>query len=345
MTEAAARVARLVECVPNVSEGRRPGVVEEIVAAFAGADPGVLVLDRSSDPDHDRTVLTLAGPGPALVEAAVAGARACARLIDLNRQRGVHPRMGALDVLPFVPLGEATRLRGGADPDRDCAALAERAGRRIAAEAGVPVYLYGAAARRPERAALPAVRGRGFEALRAALADGEPGSPGDPPGRAPDLGGPGLHPTAGATAVGAREVLIAYNVELAGADLELARRIAATVRERDGGLPAVRAMGVALEQRGGRGDRRGRPPVGRGLVQVSMNLLDYKVTPPAAAFAAVAELAGRAGARVVASELVGLIPAAAMAGTDPADLLLPGDTPDRFLETRLARALDHAEVS
>jgi glutamate formiminotransferase len=346
VTDAATRLARLVECVPNVSEGRRPGVVEEIVAAFAGADPGVLVLDRSSDPDHDRTVLTLAGPGPALVEAAVAGARACARLIDLNRQRGVHPRMGALDVVPFVPLGEATRLRGGADPDLDCAALAERAGRRIAAEAGVPVYLYGAAARRPERAALPAVRGRGFEALRAALADGEPGSPGDPPGRAPDLGGPGLHPTAGATAVGAREVLIAYNVELAGADLELARRIAATVRERDGGLPAVRAMGVALEQRGGRGDRRGGPPVGRGLVQVSMNLLDYKVTPPAAAFAAVAELAGRAGARVVASELVGLIPAAAMAGTDPADLLLPGDTPDRFLETRLARALDtHAEVS
>jgi glutamate formiminotransferase len=346
VTDAVTRLARLVECVPNLSEGRRPEVVVEIVAAFAGADPGVLVLDRSSDPDHDRTVLTLAGPGPALVEAAVAGARACARLIDLNRQRGVHPRMGALDVVPFVPLGEATRLRGGADPDLDCAALAERAGRRIAAEAGVPVYLYGAAARRPERAALPAVRGRGFEALRAALAAGEPGSPGDHPGRAPDLGGPGLHPTAGAIAVGAREVLIAYNVELAGADLELARRIAAAVRERDGGLPAVRAMGVALEQRGGRGDRRGGPPVGRGLVQVSMNLLDYKVTPPAVAFAAVAELAGRAGARVVASELVGLIPAAALAGVDPADLLLPGDTPDRFLETRLARALDtHAEVS
>jgi glutamate formiminotransferase len=340
------QLTRLVECVPNVSEGRRPEVVDEIVAAFAGADPGVLVLDRSSDPDHHRTVITLMGPGPALVEAAVAGARACARLIDLNHHRGVHPRMGALDVLPFVPFGAETRLRSGDDPDLDCAALAERAGRRIAAEAGVPVYLYGAAARHPGWAALPAVRGRGFEALRAALADGEPGSPGDPPGRAPDLGGPGLHPTAGATAVGAREVLIAYNVELAGADLELARRIAATVRERDGGLPAVRAMGVALEQRGGRGDRRGGPPVGGRLVQVSMNLLDYKVTPPAAAFAAVAELAGRAGARVVASELVGLIPAAAMAGTDPADLLLPGDTPDRFLETRLARALDtHAEVS
>jgi glutamate formiminotransferase len=345
VTEVATDVSRLVECVPNVSEGRRPEVVTEIVAAFAGADPAVLVLDRSSDPDHDRTVLTLAGPGPALVEAAVAGARACARLIDLNRQRGVHPRMGALDVVPFVPLGEATRLRGGADPDLDCAALAGRAGRRIAAEAGVPVYLYGAAARRPERAALPAVRGRGFEALRAALAAGD--------ARTPDLGGPGLHPTAGATAVGAREVLVAYNVELAGADLELARRIAAAVRERDGGLPAVRAMGVALARRGGPGDRRGGPPVDRGgpgdrrgLVQVSMNLLDYKVTPPAVAFAAVAELAGRAGARVVASELVGLVPAAALAGVDPADLLLPGDTPDRFLEARLARALDtHAEVS
>jgi glutamate formiminotransferase len=300
---------RLVEAVPNVSEGRRPEVVDEIVAAFAGAGPEVLVLDRSSDPDHNRTVLTLAGPGPALVEAAVAGAAACARLIDLTAHRGVHPRMGALDVLPFVPLGEATRLSGAADPDLDCAALAARAGRRIAAEAGVPVYLYGAAARRPERAALPAVRGRGFEALR------------DAPDRTPDFGGPGLHPTAGATAVGAREVLIAYNVELAGADLDLARRIAAAVRERGGGLPAVRAMGVALPA--------------RGLVQVSMNLLDYKVTPPAVAFAAVAGLAERAGAGVEASEIVGLVPAAALTGTDPATLRLRGFTPELLLERRL----------
>ena len=305
---------RMVECVPNVSEGRRPEVVDEIVDAFAGADPRVLVLDRSSDPDHHRTVLTLAGPGPALVEAALAGARACARLIDLNRHRGVHPRMGALDVLPFVPLGNLTRLTGAADPDLDCAALAEQAGRRIAREAGIPVYLYGAAARRPERAALPAVRGRGFEAL---------------PGRAPDFGGPGPHPTAGATAVGAREVLIAYNVELAGADLELARRIAAAVRERDGGLPAVRAMGVPL--------------VDRGVVQVSMNLLDYKVTPPAAAYAAVAALAERAGAQVVASEIVGLVPAGALDGADPADLRLRDFTPDMLLEARLLQALHPSE--
>ena len=319
MTDAATRLARLVECVPNVSEGRRPGVVEEIVATFAEADPGVLVLDRSSDPDHDRTVLTLAGPGPALVEAAVAGARACARLIDLNRQRGVHPRMGALDVVPFVPLGEATRLRGGADPDLDCAALAERAGRRIAAETGIPVYLYGAAARHPGWGALPAVRGRGFEALRAAQV------PGGPQDRAPDFGGPGLHPTAGATAAGAREVLIAYNVELAGADLDLARRIASAVRERDGGLPAVRAMGVTLAD--------------RQLVQVSMNLLDTRVTSPATAFAAVAGLAERAGVQVAGSEIVGLVPEAALAGVDPATLRLHGFSRGQLLEERLAQAL------
>jgi len=308
-------LTRLVECVPNVSEGRRAEVVDEIVAAFAV--PGVLVLDRSSDPDHHRTVITLMGPGPALVEAAVAGARACARLIDLNHHRGVHPRMGALDVLPFVPFGAETRLRGGDDPDLDCAGLAERAGRRIAAEVGVPVYLYGAAARHPGWTALPEVRGRGFETLRAA------------PDRVPDFGGPGLHPTAGATAAGAREVLIAYNVELAGADLALARKIASAVRERDGGLPAVRAMGVPL--------------AGRGLVQVSMNLLDWRATPPAAAYAAVAALAGENGARVEASEIVGLAPAGALDGVDPADLRLRGFAPDMLLESRLLRALTTCE--
>jgi glutamate formiminotransferase len=282
------------------------------------------VLDRSSDPDHHRTVITLMGPGPALVEAAVAGARACARLVDLNHHRGVHPRMGALDVLPFVPFGAETRLRSGEDPDLDCVDLAERAGRRIATEAGVPVYLYGAAARHPGWAALPAVRGRGFEALRAALAVGDAD-------HVPDFGGPGLHPTAGATAVGAREVLIAYNVELAGADLALARRIASAVRERDGGLPAVRAMGVALE--------------GRDLVQVSMNLLDWRATPPAAAYATVAALAERNGARVEASEIVGLAPAGALDGFDPADLRLRDFTPGKLLETRLLQAMTTSKES
>jgi glutamate formiminotransferase len=322
-------LTRLVECVPNVSEGRRAEVVDEIVAAFAV--PGVLVLDRSSDPDHHRTVITLMGPGPDLVEAAVAGARACARLIDLNHHRGVHPRMGALDVLPFIPFGAETRLRGGDDPDLDCADLAERAGRRIAAEVDVPGYLYGAAARHPGWTALPAVRGRGFEALRAA------------PDRVPDFGGPGLHPTAGATAAGAREVLIAYNVELADADLALARRIASAVRERDGGLPAVRAMGVPLTSRRGPGDRRGDPPEGRGNVQVSMNLLDWRATPPAAAYAAVAALAEEQGARVEASEIVGLAPAGALDGVDPADLRLRGFSSDMLLESRLLQALTTSE--
>jgi glutamate formiminotransferase len=312
-------LTRLVECVPNVSEGRRPEVVDELVAAFAGADPEVLVLDRSSDPDHNRTVITLMGPGPALVEAAVAGARACARLIDLNAHRGAHPRMGALDVLPFVPFGAMTRLRGGDDPELDCTDLAELAGRRIAEEAGIPVYLYGAAARHPGWAALPAVRGKGFEALRDAQ--------GDRPG--PDFGGPGLHPTAGATAVGAREVLIAYNIELAGADLAMARRIASAVRERDGGLPAVRAMGVPLE--------------GRHRVQVSMNLLDWRVTPPAEAYAAVAALAERHGARVEASEIVGLAPAGSLGVDDPAELRLRGALGDLLLESRLLQALTTKE--
>lgn len=298
----------LFEIVPNVSEGRRGAVVDEIAAAFAGAHPAVRLLDRSSDPDHNRSVLTLAGPGPALVEAAVAGAAACARLIDLTRQQGAHPRMGALDVLPFIPLGGDDLLEG--------VPLALAAGRRLAAEVGIPVYFYGAAARRPDRAALPRVRGRGFEELRMlAAAGGE---------RAPDLGGPALHPTAGATAVGVRWFLIAYNVDLATGDLAVARSIAAAVRERDGGLPAVRALGLALPE--------------RGCTQVSMNLLDYRVTPPAVAFAAVAALAAERGVEVASSEIVGLVPQAALDGVDPAELLLRDFSQERVLEWRLRHA-------
>jgi glutamate formiminotransferase len=300
----------LVESVPNFSEGRRGGVIEEIVAAFAGAHPDVLVLDCSSDPDHNRSVLTLAGPGPALVAAAVAGAVACARLIDLTRHRGAHPRMGALDVLPFVP------LPGGGDLAA-CASLAVEAGRRLAEEVGIPVYLYGAAAWQPDRAQLPSVRGRGFEELLEAAARD--------PGRAPDLGGPAPHRSAGASAVGARPFLVAYNVNLATGDLAVSRRIARAVRERDGGLPAVRALGLALDR--------------RGVTQVSMNLLDFRVTPPATAFAAVAELAARAGVEVIESEIVGLVPEAALAGADPASLGLRGFSPEQLLEQRLRRAL------
>jgi glutamate formiminotransferase len=297
----------LVESVPNFSEGRRAEVVDEIVDAFAGGDPDVLVLDRSSDADHNRSVLTLAGPGPALVDAAVRGAAACVRLIDLTTHRGVHPRMGALDVLPFVPM----------DPAANCVPLAHEAGRRLVEEVGIPVYFYGEAARRPQRAQLPAVRATGFEALATASTRD--------PGRAPDLGGPGLHPTAGATAVGVRPFLIAYNVNLATGDLEVAKRIAGAVRERDGGLPRVRALGLPLER--------------RGMTQVSMNLLDFRVTPPAAAFAAVEELAGEAGVEVAESEFVGLLPEAALAGVDPRRLKLDSFSRDRLVEERVRQAM------
>jgi glutamate formiminotransferase len=297
----------MVECVPNFSEGRRGEVVEEIVAAFTGADPRVLLLDRSSDPDHNRSVVTLAGPGPALVEAAVGGAAACARLIDLTHHQGVHPRIGALDVVPFVPL----------DPAEDCVSLALEAGRRLVEAVGIPVYLYGAAARRPERAQLPAVRAGGFEELWLAA--------GSDPDRAADLGGPGLHPTAGATAVGVRPFLIAYNVNLATRDVLVARRIAGTVRERDGGLPAVRALGLALER--------------RRLTQVSMNLLDFRVTGLEAAFAAVARLAADAGVEVASSEIVGLVPEAALAGVRVERLKLHGFSPELVVEERIRREM------
>ena len=297
----------LVESVPNFSEGRRGEVVEEIVAAFANAHPEVLLLDRSSDPDHNRSVVTLAGPGQALVDAVISGAAACVRLIDLTRHRGVHPRIGALDVVPFVPL----------DPARDCVPLALEAGRRLVDELGLPVYLYGAAARVPWRAELPGVRAGGFEELALTV--------GHDPARAPDLGGPGLHPTAGATAVGVRPFLIAYNVNLATEDVSLARGIARAVRARDGGLPAVRALGLPLER--------------RGMTQVSMNLLDFRVTGLATAFAAVAALAADAGVEVVESEIVGLVPEAALSGIDCERLRLRGRPRDLTVEERIRRAI------
>lgn len=299
----------LIEAVPNFSEARRTAVADQVTAAFAGAHPDVVLLDRDADADHNRTVLTLAGSAEGLLAAADAGAAACARLFDLARQDGVHPRMGALDVLPFVPLGDATTMD-------DCVALAHAAGERLAA-AGLPVYFYGAAARQPTRVALPVARASGIARLRGARdREHQPDLEPDPATAA----GAG----AGAVAVGAREILIAYNVDLESEDLELARRIAAAVRERDGGLPAVRALGLRLPR--------------RGRVQVSMNLLDYRRTPPAAAFATVAGLAARAGVAVAASEVIGLLPAAALEGVDPASLLLTGWDGDRLLETRLRRA-------
>lgn len=301
----AAGGAALLEAVPNVSAGRRAGVVDRLAAAAAGV-PGAALLDRCSDPDHDRSVFTLAGPAPALVAALLALYEVAVAEIDLTRQRGVHPRVGAVDVVPFVPLS-SWRASGATAPMAAAVAAARALGAEVAARFGIPVYLYEEAATRPERRRLPDVRRGGFEGFAAKIAR---------PGWEPDFGPRRVHPTAGVSVIGARDFLIAFNAVLDAADPEIARQVARAVRESSGGLPAVRAIGVALAS--------------RGLTQVSMNLLDYRRTSLAAALAAVEAEAARRGARVVETEIVGLVPEAAVCGALGAD---------RVLEARLAAAL------
>ena len=223
---------RIVECVPNFSEGRRPEVVEQLVEAVESVD-GTAVLDTHVDPDHHRSVITFVGRVDTIVEAAVRVAARAAELIDLRRHVGVHPRVGALDVLPFVPVRGVTL--------EDCIHLAHAAGERIARELGVPVYFYESAARRPDRVNLEDVRRGGFEQLREEIDVN--------PERAPDEGAPRVHETAGACVVGARSLLIAYNINLDTTDLSIARRIARAVRGRDGGLLHLKALGFELVSR------------------------------------------------------------------------------------------------
>jgi glutamate formiminotransferase / 5-formyltetrahydrofolate cyclo-ligase len=268
----------LIECVPNYSEGQRPAVVEAILTAMR-AD-GVRLLDWSSDADHNRSVVTIAGPPAAVVESAVRGAGKAAELIDLTTQRGVHPRIGAADVIPFVP------IRGMSL--EQCALLARQAGMEIWKRHQVPVYFYEAAAARPDRALLEEVRRGQFEGLREAVLR--------EPARRPDVGGPSLHPTAGASAVGARKFLIAFNLFLDTADVAVARAIARDIRHAGGGLAGVKAMGVSAQSQ----------------AQVSMNITDFTRTPLGEAYEAVKEKARRNGARPVRAELIGLIPEAAL---------------------------------
>ena len=283
----------LIECVPNFSEGRDLTRVDAICSAIAGT-PGVLVLNRTSDWDHHRTVITFAGRSEPVIEGSVRAAREAARLIDLRQHRGVHPRVGALDVLPFVPLGSTTL--------DDCVHVANRAGERIISELGIPIYFYAAAARKPERAQLENVRRGQFEELsEAAITD---------PNRAPDLGGPALHPSAGAVLVGARKILIAFNINLRTKDLSIARRIARVIRTSSGGLPAVKALGVPLPS--------------RDVVQVSMNLLDFAITPLHVVYAQVEELAAAEGVEIAESEVIGLLPRAAVESAFSHFLKLPG---------------------
>jgi glutamate formiminotransferase len=300
--------APLIECVPNFSEGRRPDVIADLAAA-ARETPGVRLLDVSSDPDHHRSVLTMVGDGEAVLEAAFRCSAVAVARIDLRIHRGVHPRIGAVDVVPFVPLYRASLA--------ECVLLARRLGERLAARLDLPVYLYGAAACDETRRTLAAIRRGGFERLQDAIGQS---------GRRPDIGPARAHPTAGAVAVGARRVLIAMNVDLASRDLAAARAIARTVRESSGGLPGVQALGVPLPS--------------RDLVQVSMNLLDYRRTPPRAAFDAVAARAARLGIDVAAGELVGCAPSDALPPDPVAALRLRFLRPEQILDPpRLARQL------
>jgi glutamate formiminotransferase len=273
--------AMLVECVPNFSEGRKPETVERIAQAITSV-AGAIVLDRHIDADHNRSVITFVAEPKQVVEAALHAVAKSIELIDLRNHTGEHPRIGATDVLPFVPVSGVTI--------DECAVLAHEAGQRIWRELSIPVYFYERAALKPERTRLENVRRKGFEELREEIAIN--------PDRMPDVGQPKVHETAGAIAVGARQFLIAFNVTLRTNDLMIARRIARVVRERDGGLPFLKALGFELRS--------------RGLVQVSMNLIDYQQTSIARAFEAVRDEALRLGVEVVGAELVGLLPRAAL---------------------------------
>jgi glutamate formiminotransferase len=297
----------VIESIPNVSEGQRPDVIADLTAALHRV-PRLRVLDISSDAAHHRSVFTYAGDADGLETASLLLVERAVAAINLQTHRGVHPRMGAVDVMPFVPLGNETLAA--------CVTLARRVGAAIGQRFQLPVFLYEAAASAPERQKLEAVRRGGFEALAARLRD---------PAWAPDYGPSVPHPTAGAIAVGARRPLIAFNVDLETDRVDVARRIAAAVRERHGGLPGVKALGLAL--------------VDRGHVQVSMNLTDFTRTPPIVAFDAVCREAAALGVTVRQSELVGLLPRAALEGTTPAALRLSGFREDQILEERLARTL------
>jgi glutamate formiminotransferase/formiminotetrahydrofolate cyclodeaminase len=293
----------LVECVPNFSEGRRPEVVAAIVEAISSVR-GVAVLDVSSDVSHNRSVVTFVAPDDSVVAAAFAGIATAAELIDLTQHTGEHPRIGATDVCPFVPLEGTTIER--------CVELARALGQRVGDELAIPVFLYERAATRPDRANLADVRRGEFEGARDAI--------GTDPARTPDFGPDAIHPTAGATVIGARPFLVAYNVYLGGAEnLAIAKEVAKAVRESSGGLPAVKALGLEVG----------------GQAQVSMNLVDTDRTPLAVAYDAVAAEALARGAAPTRSELIGLVPEKVLLDTAVHHVRLDGFTPSMVLERRV----------
>lgn len=299
---------QLIECVPNFSEGRDAGKIDAIAAAIL-AEPDVALLDRESDADHNRSVLTFVGPPRAVAGAAYRAVEKAAELIDLTRHEGAHPRIGAADVVPFVPIEGVTL--------EECVRLAEELGAAVWDRLRIPVYLYEAAARRPDRTNLENIRRGQFEALLSEM--------GKVPSRDPDIGEPRCHPTAGAMVTGARKFLIAYNVNLATSDLTVAQKIARTIRFSSGGFRYVKAMGVMLAS--------------RNLAQVSINLTDFEQTPLHLVFETVRREAERYGVSVAGSEIVGLIPRKAIELAADYFLRLENFRPGSILENRIAEAL------
>jgi glutamate formiminotransferase len=297
----------LIECIPNFSEGRRPEVIRQITDAVESVE-GVSLLDVQSDATHNRCVVTFTGHEGPIAEAAFRAIQKAADLIDLNQHQGAHPRFGATDVCPFVPLSsEDTPV---------CVATAEKLAVRVAGELGIPAFLYEDAARIPEHKNLAVIRGKGFEEMRDVI--------GSEPAKTPDEGEARVHATAGAVAIGVRFPLIAFNVNLESDDLDLARRIAVEIREQDGGMRCVKAMGLQLED---------------GNVQVSMNLTDYRVTSMADAVEAIAQRADDAQVAIRESEVVGLLPQDALVRLAQSVLYARDFTRDQVLEARVMDTL------
>ena len=299
---------QLIECVPNFSEGRDQRILHALIDAVTSTN-GIALLDHSMDADHHRSVLTFCGGPDAIIEAAFRTVRIATELIDLRTHIGVHPRIGATDVVPFIPVRGTTM--------QDCVQLAKRLGERVGRELEVPVFLYERAAGRADHVPLEAVRRGGLDGLAFRMESD--------PGWIPDFGPPRLHESAGAIAIGARPPLIAYNVNLYSTDVDQARSIARAVRHSNGGLPSVKAIGVALSS--------------RGMVQVAMNLTDHLVTPILTAFQRVKAEAAKRGIEVAGSELVGLVPQAALGHAAAASLQLERFDSGQVLETRIAESV------
>jgi glutamate formiminotransferase / 5-formyltetrahydrofolate cyclo-ligase len=293
----------LIECVPNVSEGRRPAIVNAMADAIR-AVAGVRLLDFSADPSHNRSVFTLVGDAAGVERAVLALFERAVADVDLRTHRGEHPRLGAVDVVPFVPIDGVTMA--------DCVTLAKKVAAEVAARFQVPVYLYEDASTNPARRNLEDIRRGEFEGLAAKMTT---------PGWIPDFGPPAPHPSAGASVIGARMPLIAYNINLATDRLDVAKKIAAAIRHSSGGYRFVKAMGIKLED--------------RGIVQVSMNLTNYEKTPIFRVFETVRREAARYGVTILESEIVGLVPSAALNAAAEFYLQIDGFKPEQVLENKL----------